>query len=590
MNTTIPAALPEKLADFYRLFFKKYAWYFLGLVIIALLSALFRLEVDYELQHIIDSVHENPHAPMIALLIYFVFHKTMHHVVHFLQKLMGVFYKPKILQNVTEMVYVQVMRHSLYWFDSHRSGEISAKIQDFQDSLLGLINGLFYALSRIFIVVFSLIFLYTVSTHATVVLLIFTIIYVPIVGFFVKRQMDAEKQCATVRQDAFGTINDSIANVFSIKTMGKLSWEFALKLTPILKKWSDYEGKSRQYHAYYVDVTDTILVVSMGIVQITLVADLYQKGLLTPGQFTFVTVITLQLHKELSELIDNVVFLCNPKLAALKAAYSFIQLDAGETEIGLKSLPNIKGKIEYRNVSFEYDDKNVVLKNLNITIMPGEKVGIVGPSGAGKSTFIKALLKYFPLSGGDILMDDIPISGISQESVCQHIALIPQDIPFFHRSILDNIRMVNPQASTDQIQHVCRKAHIHDDIMAMPDQYHTILGERGMKLSGGQRQRLAIARALLKQAPIMILDEATSSLDSPTERLIQDSLDRIILETKATTLMIAHRLSTLSKMDRIIVLEKGRIVQNGHHDVLISEPNGLYKKLWDSQNATGHSA
>lgn len=589
MSTIIPAALPEKLADFYRLFAKKYAWYFIGLVLIALLSALFRLEVDYELQHIIDSVHKNSNAPMIALLIYFVFHKTMHHVVHFLQKLLGVFYKPKILQNVTETVYAQVMRHSLHWFDSHRSGEISAKIQDFQDSLLGLINGLFYALSRVFIVVFSLIFLYTVSTQATIVLLVFTSIYVPIVGLFVKRQMDAEKECATVRQEAFGTINDSISNVFSIKTMGKLSWEFALKLTPILKKWSHYEGKSRKYHAYYVDVTDTILVVAMGIVQIALVADLYRKGLLTPGEFTFVVVITLQLHRELSELIDNIVFLCNPKLAALKAAYSFIQLDVLETEIGLKSLPNITGKIEYRNVSFGYDSEKMVLKNLNITIMPGEKVGIVGSSGAGKSTFIKALLKYFPLSEGHILMDDISISDISQESVCQNIALIPQDIPFFHRSILDNIRMVNPQASTAQIQHVCQKAHIHDDIMAMSEQYHTILGERGVKLSGGQRQRLAIARALLKNAPIIIMDEATSALDSPTEQLIQDSLDRMILETKATTVMIAHRLSTLSKMDRIIVFQSGKIVQDGHHDILILEANGLYKKLWDSQNATGHT-
>ncbi len=589
MNTIIPVELPEKLTDFYRLFAKKYAWYFIGLLVIALLSALFRLEVDSQLRYIIDSVRENPHAPMIALLIYFVIHKTMHHVVHFLQKLMGVFYKPRILQGVTETVYAQVMRHSLSWFDSNHSGEISAKIQDFQDSLIGLINGLFYALSHVFLVFLSLIYLCTVSIHASVVLLIFTIIYVPIVGLFVKRQMDSEKECASVRQEAFGTINDSIANVFSIKTMGKLSWEFALKLTPILKKWSHYEGKSRKYHAYYVDVTDTLLVVSMGIVQITLVADLYRKGFLSPGEFAFVTIVTLQLHKTLSELIDNVVFLCNPKWAALKAAYSFIQLNPGESEEGLTSLSKVKGKIEYRHVSFGYDSKNMILKNLNITIMPGEKVGIVGPSGAGKSTFIKSLLKYFPLCGGDILMDDIPISGITQESVCQHIALIPQDIPFFHRTIEDNIRMVNPHASTDQIHNACQKAHIHDDIMAMPDQYLTILGERGMKLSGGQRQRLAIARALLKHAPIIILDEATSALDSPTERLIQDSLNRLFLETKATTLMIAHRLSTLSKMDRIIVFENGRIVQDGHHDALILESNGLYKKLWDSQNATGHS-
>lgn len=587
MSTTVRALLPEKLSDFYRSFSKKYFWYLTGLVIIALVSALFRLEVDYELQHIIDSVAENPKAPMIALLIYFLFHKTMHHVVHFLQKLLGVFYKPRILQDVTETVYAQVMRHSLQWFDVNRSGEISAKIQDFQDSLLGLVNGAFYALSRIFIVALSLVFLSTVSTHATVVLLVFTIIYTPIITFFVKKQMNAENKCAIVRQEAFGTINDSISNVFCIKTMGRFSWEFDLKLIPILKKWSLYERKSRQYHAYYVDITDTILVIAMGIVQFTLIAHLYRNGLLTAGQFAFVAVVTLQLHRELSELIDDVIFLCNPKLAALKAAYSFIRLDSDEKEVGLKSLPEIQGKIEYRNVYFGYDHENMVLKNLSITIMPGEKIGIVGPSGAGKSTFIKSLLKYFPVSKGNIFIDDIPISGIRQESICEHIALIPQDIPFFHRSILENIRIVNPNSSTEEIESACKKAYIHNEIMAMPNQYNTIVGERGVRLSGGQRQRLAMARALLKRAPILILDEATSALDSPTERLIQDSLNAIIRETSATTLMIAHRLSTLSKMDRVIVFQNGNIVQDGPHDVLISDSNGLYKKLWDSQNTKG---
>ena len=222
MSALIPPPLPEHLRQFFGYFARRYAWYLVGLVMIAIVSALFRLQVDYELQNIIDSVSSNPKAPMIALLIYFVFHKTMHHVVHFLHKLLGVFYKPRILKEITQSAYAQVMRHSLYWFDTHQSGEISAKVQDFQDSLIALLNGLFNAMSRVFIMVFSLIFLSTVSTHATVVLFIFTIIYAPIIGFFVKKQMDAEKDCALVRQETYGTIHDSISNVFCIKTMGRL--------------------------------------------------------------------------------------------------------------------------------------------------------------------------------------------------------------------------------------------------------------------------------------------------------------------------------------------------------------------------------
>jgi len=582
MNMPLP--LPATLSAYMRLFVRRYKWFFMGLSCIALASALFRIQVDYELQHIIDTVASNPKAPMIALLIYFVVHKTMHHVVHFLQKLLSIFYKPLILQDVTETVYAQIMRHSLCWFDDHLSGEISSKINDFQDSLLGLLNGLFYVASHIFLVLLSLIFLSTINGHATLVLLVFILVYTPLIGFFLKRQMDIEQQCASVRQEAFGMINDSISNVFGIKTMGRVSWEFSFKLIPALKKWRYYEAKSRKYHAYYVDLTDTFLVVAMGIVQITLIAYLYRKGLLTPGQFAFVAIVTLQVHRELAELIEKIVFLCNPKIAALKASYAFMTLLKHEKETERqKKLPNIRGKIAYKNFSFAHAGSKTVLKNITVSIAAGEKIGIVGASGAGKTTFIKCLLHYFPIESGAIFLDDHDIANVTQESLCQQIALIPQDIPLFHRSILENLRLVNPDASLDEIQAACKKASIHSDIMTMPHQYQSILGERGMKLSGGQRQRLAIARIMLKKAPIIILDEATSALDTPTERLIQSALNAMITETHATTLMIAHRLSTVMGMDRILVFDQGRIVQDGTHSHLITEQDGLYKILWDAQ-------
>lgn len=578
-----PLPLPPSLAEYFKLFGRRYAWYGVLLLIIAFSSGLFRIEVDYELQHIIDSVATNPHAPMIALLLYFVLHKTLHHVVHFLQKLLSVYYKPRILQEVTEGVYAQVMRHSLCWFDSHLAGEISNKIHDFQDSLLNLLNGLFYVASHFFIVVLSLIFLSTVSFHATLVLVVFIGIYTPLMYLFLRRQMDLEEKCAKVRQETFGVINDSLGSVFSLKTMGRLSWEFALTLRPVLKKWRDHETKSRRYHAYYVDITDTVLVVIMGAVQITLIAHLYRQGLLTPGQFAFVTILTLQVHRELAEMIEKIVFLCNPKIAALKASYGIMSLSPQEKEpLETRSMPALGGKIEYRRVSFGYDSKDLILKNLNLTIPSGQRVGIVGPSGAGKSTFVKALLKYFPLTEGAIFVDDGDISRITQEELCAHITVIPQETSLFHRSVLDNLRMVKPSATLEEIHSICEKAHIHKDILAMGG-YEVLLGERGVKLSGGQRQRLAIARAMLKNAPIMILDEATSALDTPTERLIQASLDAIIEESRVTTLMVAHRLSTLVGMDRILVFDHGCIVQDGTHEALLAQGEGLYKKLWDSQ-------
>jgi ATP-binding cassette subfamily B protein len=556
----------------------------IGLLFFSIASAIFKVRVDFELQELIDSLTSDLNASMASLTVYFIVHKTMHHVVHFLQKLLSAFYNPRILQDISEALYVQVMRHSLQWFDSHLSGEVSSKINDFQDGLLTLLTTSFHVASHLCLILVSLIFLSMFSWQATLVLVVFIAIYTPLMFFFLKRQMALEEDCAIVRQEAFGVINDSISSVFGIKTMGRLSWEFSLKLLPALKKWRNDEAKSRWYHAYYVDTTDTVLVMIMGTVQITLIAYLYRHGLLTAGQFAFTTIATLQVHKDLSELVEKIVLSCNPKIAALKASYSFMTLLPSEQEPAIScTLPVIHGKIQYKNVSFGYGPQDLVLKNLNVTILPGQKIGIVGGSGAGKSTFIKCLLKYFPIAEGTILLDDMDIAGVTQESLCSQITLIPQEVPIFHRSVLQNLRMIQPTASTEDIEAVCKKAHIHGDIMAMKDQYHTILGERGIKLSGGQRQRLSIARAMLKNAPIMILDEATSALDAPTERLIQSALDVMMEETQATTLIISHRMSTFVDMERILVFDKGRIVQDGPHSQLVQEPGSVYKSLWDAQ-------
>ena len=235
--------------------------------------------------------------------------------------------------------------------------------------------------------------------------------------------------------------------------------------------------------------------------------------------------------------------------------------------------------IDFDNVSFGYGDRGV-LKSFDLHINPGEKIGIVGLSGAGKSTLCNLMLRMYDVDGGAVLVNGMDIRDVKQDSLRQHIAYVPQESVLFNRTILENIRYARPNASRRDVITAAKRAHIHDFIMELPNGYDTLVGNRGIKLSGGQRQRIAIARALLKNAPILILDEATSALDSQNEMFIQKSLKLVM--NKKTTIAIAHRLSTLRNMDRIVVMSRGHIIEAGSHAELLRR-GGAYKRLWNMQ-------
>lgn len=246
-----------------------------------------------------------------------------------------------------------------------------------------------------------------------------------------------------------------------------------------------------------------------------------------------------------------------------------------------KSLDIKEGKIEFKNVDFSYHQTRKILNKFNLTIEPNEKIALIGPSGAGKSTVILLLMRLFNLDSGKILIDGQKISDVTLESLWQQISMVPQEPILFHRSLKENIRYGKPSATDEEVIKASKLAYCHEFIKDLPDGYNTYVGERGVKLSGGERQRVAIARAILKNAPILVLDEATSSLDSESERLIQDAL--INLMKNKTVLVVAHRLSTISKMDRIIVIKNGRISEEGTHASLLKKKDGIYKNLWELQ-------
>lgn len=272
-------------------------------------------------------------------------------------------------------------------------------------------------------------------------------------------------------------------------------------------------------------------------------------------------------------------------LAAAESVFTLLD-EPVETDTGSKHVPRAQGKLDFGRISFRYPgSERLALKDIQLTISPGETLALVGASGSGKTTLANLVPRFYPLEDGHILIDDQPIETLSLASLRANIALVSQEVVLFNDTIAANIAY-GSLASTSQeaIEEAARAAHAHDFIIAMPDGYETHVGERGVKLSGGQRQRIAIARALLKNAPILILDEATSALDNESERHVQAALDELMKHR--TTLVIAHRLSTIEKADRIVVLECGRIVESGRHEDLIAH-GGTYANLYRLQFAGG---
>ncbi len=254
-----------------------------------------------------------------------------------------------------------------------------------------------------------------------------------------------------------------------------------------------------------------------------------------------------------------------------------------EDRPGAPALPRPRGEIRFETVSFTYPaQQRTVYRDFSLTIPAGQRVGLVGPSGSGKTTFIKLVQRLYDVDSGAVLLDDIDVRAVTQASLRRQIAIVQQEPLLFHRSLADNIRYARPDASMAEVEAAAALAHADVFIRRLPDGYATPVGERGVKLSGGERQRVALARAFLADAPILILDEATSSLDSESEAMIQDAMERLM--QGRTTLVVAHRLSTIRSLDRILVFDQGVIREDGNHDTLMRISGGLYRRLVDRQN------
>jgi ATP-binding cassette subfamily B protein len=427
---------------------------------------------------------------------------------------------------------------------------------------LGLAVGL-YILNKTFFVLFLF------------WLLVYTIYIVRAVRW--KRQQDLAKS----EEDSklTGQLADGITNFHTIKVFASL----ALELKSFYKRSQSLkEALLRSWRAsWWLELGQSIWFSAFDMGALALSVYYWYRGVMTIGDVALVQMYSGQLVSRLWDL-GNQIRRINEALAdSSEMTEILLQKREVVDEPNARRMQVKAGAIDFQGVKFQYKNSGQVIRGLTFTIPPKQKVALVGPSGGGKTTLTKLLLRLYDVTTGTISVDGQDVRTVTQASLRENISYVPQEPILFHRSLAENIGYGRPKASKAEIIAAAKRAHAHEFISRLPDAYNTLVGERGIKLSGGERQRVAIARAILKNAPILILDEATSSLDSESEKYIQQALATLMRDK--TVLVIAHRLSTVMQMDRIIVLENGKVTEDGSHDELLKVKEGTYQKLWEIQ-------
>jgi len=482
-------------------------------------------------------------------------------------------------RHIGNIVMEKMMSHSQTLFQNNFAGNLANKIKDSMSGIPDLlrlcINTFFAQFLALLIAIFTV---WTVNYIFALALCIWIIFFISISMILSKHAGKLSYIAAEVRSRVVGSIVDVLGNMINVRLFTSGFFELE-KLKTQLDKWVIADQTRDWYFLWMNTLLGCSFVIYQAICSVGLIYG-FAQGTISPGDFVLIFTINISIITimwKLSEEMGKFADFFGNISQGLRIALTPIEI---QDKPGAKTLKITRGKIAFDCVEFNYQGIAALFKNESILIKPGEKVGLVGYSGSGKSTFVNLILRLYDITKGKILIDDQDIRNVTQDSLLKAIGMIPQDPSLFHRTLMDNIRYGRMNASDQEVIAAAKEAHAHEFITQQLKGYETLVGERGIKLSGGQRQRIAIARVILKNAPILILDEATSQLDSVTENIIQETLMKL-MENK-TTLVIAHRLSTLLHMDRILVFDKGKIIQDGTHQELLAQ-NGLYKILWNAQ-------
>lgn len=500
-------------------------------------------------------------------------------IIQRLNGILEIYAFPRFRANIREAVFRYIKSHSHEYFSNHFAGNIGKKLADLPNSCQVLMEIICFQFSTATAgTIIVLFMMWTTKPFFAVILLVWLVCHLGFTLLFLKRLHHLH----TVHSEAVsvlgGKMVDVLSNMLNVRLFSRIKYE-----SEYLKPFQEDE-MHKEYKAKWAL---TIMRIGMGISGLFLIFGMvfgllyaWTQHWITLGDFTQVTMQAFWLLNWLW-FINYQLTTFTREWGTIHNALGLVRKDYDVKDVeGAHAMTVSRGEIRCENITFAYGKHAPVFENFNLMIPAGQKVGLVGFSGSGKSTFVNLLLRFYDLQSGQILMDNHNIQHVTQDSLRENIAMIPQDPSLFHRSLMENIRYGRLDASDEEVIHAAKLAHCHEFIEKLDAGYESLVGERGVKLSGGQRQRIAIARAILKNAPILILDEATSSLDSVTEKLIQDSLSDLMRDR--TTLVVAHRLSTLANMDRILVFHQGKLLEEGTKEELLQK-NGHFAMLWNMQ-------
>lgn len=573
------SAIPQTPFAYFWYVSKPFKWCMFAAMFFVIIAAASGGGASYFFKLIVDAVEVNNHQ---AALKYALLYPVVIFLVQMLYRASGFFGRKWAVQTKKynyDLLTKHTMKHSHSYFTNRFAGSLLSKITNITSAVDELIPEILWThLSSLTQLLVTIGFLIMVDFSAALVFvaLIFVLIYF-------NRSMATEKAKRSRAAAAANTvlrarIVDVITNVQAVRQYVRTSHEEQAidGLSTDVKETNSLSWS----HTEKMLTWNGVILFGFSIVMFWLLVAGWQTGDVSTGEL----VLILALY---SQITGTLTF--------IGRAFNSTARTIGELEEGLEELlipfeiNNIldakpllaeSASIDWEDVMFQFDG-NPVFSGFNLNIAAGQRIGLVGRSGAGKTTFVSLLLRQHDLEVGSISINGQNIAEVTQDSLRRAIAVVPQEPALFHRSILDNILYGKPEASKEEVIEVAKKAQAHDFIMELSEGYDTMVGERGVKLSGGQKQRVAIARAMLKDAPILILDEATSALDSESEVAIQKALEKLM--EGRTVIAIAHRLSTLRKMDRIIVMEGGSIIEDGTHE-LLAEAGGVYERLWKHQS------
>ena len=485
----------------------------------------------------------------------------------------------RVTGDVRSDLFAHLAGHSPSYFADRMPGTLASRITATSNAIFQTENTTSWnVVPPCLAVCVSIVLLTTVSPAMAGTLLLVSLAMAALIFWLARNGTSIHRAFATRAAGVDGELVDIISNMAVVRAFGATFREH--------RRVNDSVGAemtARRRSLLYLEKLRLVHAVLTAVVTAGLLAwgvIMWQHGLATPGDMVLICSLGFTILHGTRDLAVALVDLTQ-QIARLDEALSSLLVEHDLPDI--EDAPALRpgpGRVVFEAVRFAYPGRPPILRGLNLVIEPGQRVGLVGASGAGKSTVLALLQRFYDVQGGRVLIDGQDIARITQESLHHMIAVVPQDISLFHRSVMENIRYARPEASETEVLAAASVARCRDFIEALPQKFETPVGNRGVMLSGGQRQRLAIARALLKDAPILLLDEATSALDSESEHAIQTALDRLM--EGRTVIAIAHRLSTLRNFDRIVVMDAGRVVEDGPPEVLANRP-GPYRELLRQQ-------